>query len=133
MQTMERLVKLKDWTIRLQKEVYAISLAQKDPRTPWFVKVLAACVAGYAFSPIDLIPDFIPVLGLLDDIVLIPLGVTLVVKLIPDEVFKDCRKKAAERSRGTGRKNWIIGGIIIFVWIALGMMSTMLVKRAITQ
>ncbi len=105
--------------VRLRQEVYAISLAQKDPRTPWYAKALAACVVGYALSPIDLIPDFIPVLGLLDDLILIPLGVLLAVKLIPQCVLDECRKKAADESLAAGQKNWIIGGVIILAWMVI--------------
>lgn len=103
----------------LKKETYAIYLACKDPRVPWYAKVLAACVVGYALSPIDLIPDPIPVLGYLDDLVLIPLGIALVVKMIPCEVLQECRLNA-ETACGRGKpKNWIAGTIIILIWIAV--------------
>ena len=74
------------------RELYALYLACKDPRVPWYAKLLAVGVAAYAFSPIDLIPDFIPVLGYLDDLILVPLGIYLVLKLIPDEVMSECRQ-----------------------------------------
>ena len=115
---MALLIKLKEQATGLRQEIYAIYLAEKDPRTPWYAKALAVCVVGYAFSPIDLIPDFIPVLGLLDDLILIPLGVILATKLIPENVLDDCRQKAAKESHTAGRKNWIFAGIIIFAWIA---------------
>jgi uncharacterized membrane protein YkvA (DUF1232 family) len=78
----------------LKIQVYTLYLAYRDPRTPWYAKVFAALVVGYAFSPIDLIPDFIPVLGYLDDLILIPLGVQIALNLIPVEIMEDCREQA---------------------------------------
>jgi len=78
----------------LRAEVYALYLAYRDPRVPWYAKLLAVCVVGYALSPIDLIPDFIPVLGYLDDLVLIPLGVALALWMIPPAVMDECRARA---------------------------------------
>ena len=78
----------------IRREILAIYLAARDPRTPWYAKALAACVAAYALSPIDLIPDFIPVLGYLDDAVIVPLGILAVVKLIPAEIMADHRAAA---------------------------------------
>jgi uncharacterized membrane protein YkvA (DUF1232 family) len=74
---------LRQWARSLKQEAHAVYLAARHPRTPWYAKALALCVAGYAFSPIDLIPDFIPVLGYLDDVVIVPLGILAVIKLIP--------------------------------------------------
>src|SRR5438093_1996163 len=79
---------------QLKTEVYALYLACRDPRVPWYAKLFAACVVGYAFSPIDLIPDFIPVLGYLDDLILVPLGIALAVKMIPQPILDECRLKA---------------------------------------
>src|ERR1700758_4572440 len=79
----------------LKRDAYAVYLAARDPRTPWYVKVLAFAVAGYALSPIDLIPDFIPVLGYLDDLILVPLGIWLVVQLIPPAIMAEHRRSAA--------------------------------------
>src|SRR5574341_877429 len=81
---------------QLKIEVYAIWLAYRDPRVPWYARIFAACVVGYAFSPIDLIPDPVPVLGYLDDLVLIPLGVALALKMIPPQVMAECREKARD-------------------------------------
>jgi uncharacterized membrane protein YkvA (DUF1232 family) len=78
----------------LKTEIYAIYLAVKNPKVPWYAKGLAACVVAYALSPIDLIPDFIPVLGVLDDLILVPLGISIVIKMIPAEVLAECREKA---------------------------------------
>ena len=81
------LERLKHKARLLKIEVYAIYLAYKDPRVPWYARIIAVCVVGYAFSPIDLIPDPIPILGYLDDLILVPLGIALVLKMIPKEVM----------------------------------------------
>jgi uncharacterized membrane protein YkvA (DUF1232 family) len=87
--------RLQTWARTVKRDTYAIYLAARDRRTPWYAKALALCVAGYAFSPIDLIPDFIPVLGYLDELVILPLGILLVVKLIPPELMAEHRATAA--------------------------------------
>src|SRR5215212_6202650 len=84
----------KRWAGRLKSETYALYLAYKDPRVPWYAKLFVALVVGYAFSPIDLIPDSIPVLGYLDDLILVPLGVALAVRMIPPPVLAECRERA---------------------------------------
>ena len=85
---------LRTWARTLRRDAHAVWLAGRDPRTPWYAKVLALAVAGYAFSPIDLIPDFIPVLGYLDDLILVPAGLWLVLKLLPREVLEEHRATA---------------------------------------
>src|SRR3712207_1871976 len=82
------------WARRLKREAYALYLAYRDPRVPWYARVVAACVVAYAFSPLDLIPDPIPVLGYLDDLILVPLGVALAVRLVPATVLAECRVEA---------------------------------------
>jgi len=104
-------------TLRL--ETYALFLAYKDPRTPWYARVAALVVAAYAFSPLDLIPDFIPVLGYLDDLILLPLGILLAIKLIPGEVMADCRSLAREHAGSAGRRNWYAAIIIASIWLAV--------------
>jgi uncharacterized membrane protein YkvA (DUF1232 family) len=104
---------------KLKQEVYALYLASRDRRVPWYARVVAIVVVAYAFSPIDLIPDPIPVLGYLDDLILIPLGIALVIKLIPAEVLQDCRGKAASAMRAGKPKNWVAGVIIILIWVGL--------------
>ncbi len=88
--------RLKIWARRLSRDGHAIYLASRDPRVPWYVKFLAIAVAGYALSPIDLIPDFIPVVGYLDDLIIVPLGIWLVVSLIPEQVMDEYRAIANE-------------------------------------
>ncbi len=102
---------------RLKREVYALYFACRDPRVPWYAKALAACVVGYALSPIDLIPDAIPVLGQLDDLVLIPLGVLAIRGMIAPEVLAECREKAARLDQAP--RNWVAAAIVITVWLAL--------------
>ena len=117
--------RLESWARRLKVEVYAIYLAYKDPRVPWYARVFAAVVVGYAFSPIDLIPDVVPVLGYLDDLILVPLGVALAIKMIPSPVLSECRKKAREtEDRPVNR---VAAAVVVAVWIALAVLAVWLV------
>jgi len=109
--------KLKTKAKSLKREVMALYLAYRRPDVPWYAKLFAVLVVGYALSPIDLIPDFIPVLGYLDDLVLIPLGVSLAVKMIPRSVMEECRAQAEDIFKGGKPKNWIAGAIIIIIWL----------------
>jgi uncharacterized membrane protein YkvA (DUF1232 family) len=110
---------LKSQAKRLKTELSALALAARDPRVPWYAKLLAVIVLAYAFSPIDLIPDFIPVLGYLDDLLLLPLGIWLVLRLIPDPVMADCRVQATANS-GYKPQNWVVAAVIVAIWIGLG-------------
>jgi uncharacterized membrane protein YkvA (DUF1232 family) len=101
----------------IKKNVFVLFLAYKDPRVPWYAKAFAVLVVAYTFSPIDLIPDFIPILGYLDDLILVPLGITLALKMIPQEVIADCRARAEEIRQGGKPKNWIAGALFIAIWI----------------
>lgn len=115
----EGLNALKAKAKKLKKELKVLYLAYRRPDVPWYAKAAAALVIGYALSPIDLIPDFIPVLGYLDDIILIPLGIALVIKLIPDNILEECRAHADEAFKDGKPKNWIAGAFIICLWILL--------------
>ena len=111
---------LKSWKARarlIKGDVIALSFAVRDPRVPWYAKVVAACVVAYALSPIDLIPDFIPVLGYLDDLVLVPFGVWLVVRLIPADVLAECRARAHRVSRRA--RSWVVAVVIVGIWLLL--------------
>lgn len=113
---------IRRWKQRAQtlgRDVVVIYLAAKDPRVPWYAKVLALCVVGYALSPIDLIPDPIPVLGYLDDLILIPLGILLVHRLIPPEVIEACRPEAERRAAVVFKARWVAAAIILLLWIVL--------------
>jgi len=116
---------------QLKVETYAIYLAYKDPRTPWYARIFAACVVGYAFSPIDLVPDPIPVLGYLDDLVLVPLGVTLALKMIPQTVLAECREKAQAAMSQGKPTNWTAAGVIIAIWLFLAVLVIVLVVRTV--
>ncbi len=109
--------KLKEWANEIKKNVLVVYLAAKHKDTPRLAKLLAGLVAAYALSPIDLIPDFIPLLGYLDDIILIPLGITLVINMIPDEVIDECRKQAEEMEQKP--KSTIAAIVIVLIWLAL--------------
>lgn len=113
-------VNLEVWKERarsLERETYALYFACRDPRVPWYAKALAGVVVAYAFSPIDLIPDFIPVLGYLDELLIIPLGVMVVRSMIPATVLADCRERA--RNLEGKPRNWIAAGVIVAIWLAL--------------
>jgi uncharacterized membrane protein YkvA (DUF1232 family) len=118
---------------KLKVETYTLYLAYKDPRVPWHAKVFVACVVGYAFSPIDLIPDFIPILGYLDDSVLIPLGIALALKMIPKPVLEECRTKAQKSLSQEKPINWVAGGLIIAIWLLLTVLIIVIVIRAIKR
>jgi len=105
--------KLKTWAKQLKQEIYTLYLVNKDPRVPWFARVFIFCVVGYALSPIDLIPDFIPVLGYLDDIIILPLGIALALKMIPSTVLTECRQKARERLNTDRPKSVVTASIVI--------------------
>lgn len=109
----------------IKKEIGALSLAYKRPDTPFYAKLVSILVVGYALSPIDLIPDFIPVIGYLDDLILVPLGIMFAIKLIPTDILNECRQQA-ENIIGGEQKNWVAGGIIIFIWALL--LSCILIK-----
>lgn len=98
-------------------DVYALFLGLGDKRVPWYAKTVAAITVGYAFSPIDLIPDFIPVLGQLDDLLLIPVGVYVTMKLIPEDTIDDLRAKAQSMMEGNKPTSWVAGGIVVTIWI----------------
>ena len=111
---------IKSWKIkskRLKREVYALYLDSSHPRTPWYAKVLAVLIIGYALSPIDLIPDFIPVVGYLDDLILVPLGIALLIKIIPKDILEECRAKAEVDLSKRKPKNWIAAIIIALIWL----------------
>lgn len=103
----------------VKQETIALYLAMRDPRVPWQAKLLIWLVLGYAFSPVDLIPDFIPVLGYLDDLILIPIGVSLAVRMIPDELMAECRLHAATAAAQPGLSGKMVAGLIILIWLGL--------------
>lgn len=109
---------LKQRARELETEAHALYLACKDPRVPWHARVFDLCVAGYAFSPIDLIPDFIPVIGYLDDLIIVPLRIILAIKMIPPDVLEECRAKAKESTDQKKPVIWIAALVIVGIWAA---------------
>jgi uncharacterized membrane protein YkvA (DUF1232 family) len=101
---------------KIKEDIFVIAEAYKHPETPFYIKVFAMIVVAYAFSPIDLIPDFIPIIGYLDDLILVPLGIAILLKLIPDHVIQDSREKVAAAGK-IKKKNWIAGTVIILLWV----------------
>lgn len=113
------LEKLKDRVEDLKRETFALYLAARHPLTPWYAKAFVALVVAYAVSPIDLIPDFIPVLGFLDDLILIPAGVWIAIRMIPAPVLEECRARAGE-SLGEGRPSGrAAAAVVIAIWVVL--------------
>ena len=124
------LARLRDWARAIRRDVHAIYLASRDPRVPWYAKALGICIAAYALSPIDLIPDFIPVLGYLDEAILLPLGILLVVRMIPPDVMAEHRAAAVIAAE---QPQSMAGAIfIVAVWIALTAVAGWLVYRWIS-
>lgn len=113
------LARLKRHAAELKLQTYALYYAYLDPRTPGYARVFALLVAAYAFSPIDLIPDFIPILGYLDDLLIIPAGIWLALKMIPPEVMLACRAKASERQASDPRLGRMAGVMIVIGWAAM--------------
>jgi uncharacterized membrane protein YkvA (DUF1232 family) len=111
------LEKLKQCARHLKAETFALYLAARDPRTSWYAKLVLAGIVAYAFSPIDLIPDFVPVLGYLDDLVLIPLSIALAIKLVPHSVLAECRAQAQETIKNGKPVSRVGGAVIVVIWL----------------
>lgn len=121
-------VRLGEWAKALKHEVMALYVAARDPCTPWTAKLIAGAVVAYALSPIDLIPDFVPVLGLLDDVILVPIGIWIALKLIPRDVMADARLKAtAYQGRPT---SYLAAVAIIVLWISFAALAVWVARRA---
>jgi len=123
------LAKLKTKAAELKREICALYLAARDPRTPRCAKVVIVCIVAYALSPIDLIPDPIPVLGYLDDLLLLPLGIWLAIRMIPREVLHECREKAATTSEELPENRWAAGVIVAFWLAALILITDLLIQK----
>jgi uncharacterized membrane protein YkvA (DUF1232 family) len=122
----EGLERLRGWARTIKRDVIALWLAARDPRVPAYAKLLAAIVAAYALSPIDLIPDFIPILGYLDDLLIVPLGILAAIRLVPPEVMADLRFKALDRSKPTSKAGLFA---ILIIWIAAGYLGWLVLFR----
>ena len=128
---MESFEKLKAWAKQLKSELLALYLAYKHPRTPLYARILAIVVVAYAFSPIDLIPDPIPVLGYLDDLILVPLGIALAVRMIPPGVLDECRTEVREGDVRTGPKGTAAAVAVVAIWLLLAALMVYLALGAL--
>ena len=115
----------------LKAETYALYLAYKHPGTPWYARLLAGLVIAYALSPLDLVPDFIPVLGYLDDLILVPLGIPLALRLIPAAVMAECRVQAKTELLTAKPRQWFPVVVILMIWIALGVTALLWLRNLI--
>jgi len=114
----------------LKRETLALYLAARHPRTPWYARMLVAAIAAYALSPIDLIPDFIPVLGLVDEVVLLPLAIALALRLVPADVIAECRARAAEAFAAGRPVSRSAAVAIVLVWLGLVVLTAVVFLRA---
>jgi uncharacterized membrane protein YkvA (DUF1232 family) len=104
------------WTRKLKTEIHALYFAYRDPRVPWYAKAFIAALVGYVLCPLDLIPNFIPVLGYVDYILLIPAGITLAIKMVPQDVLEECRERAQSESLNK-RSHWAAAVFIAVIWL----------------
>lgn len=114
----EWIERLKSWARALKRDVVALWIGARDPRTPWIAKLIAGAVAAYALSPVDLIPDFVPVLGYLDDLLIVPLGMALAIRMIPPALMVEFRALAAER--GKRPRSYAAATMIVLAWLGSG-------------
>jgi uncharacterized membrane protein YkvA (DUF1232 family) len=127
---------LESWRLRarqLKTETYALYLVYRDPRTPWHARLFAALVVGYAFSPIDLIPDFVPVLGYLDDLLLVPLGVLLALKMVPPAVWAESRARAREAMAAGKPVSRAAAVVIVMIWLAIAAVGGVVMVRVLRK
>lgn len=124
------LEKLKQRARQIKSETFALYLAARDPRTPWYAKLLVAGIVAYAFSPIDLIPDFVPVLGYLDDLIILPLGITLAIKMVPNSVLAECRTRAQDAIQNERPVSRAAAAVIVVIWLLLAVLYTVWVYEA---
>ena len=114
---------------QLSAQTYALYLAYRHPRTPWYAKVFAALVVGYVFSPIDPIPDFIPGVGLLDEMVVVPIGVLIAAKMVPRQVMEECQERAREVAEGEKPVSRVAAVVVVAVWLACVALAVLLAVR----
>ena len=114
---------------KLKQDALALFLAYRDERVSWWARVIILCVVAYAFSPLDLIPDFIPVLGYLDDLIILPLGIFLAVKLVPADVFEECRQLAREIYTDKKSIGRIAAMVVLSIWLLMGAALVCLVVK----
>jgi len=125
------IARLRDWAREIKRDVTALYLAARDPRVPWHAKAVALAVAAYALSPIDLIPDFIPVLGYLDDVIIVPLGIVLAVRLIPADILAEHRATATTLGRQPANRTAAV--VIVAIWIGLALVAAIAAANYLQQ
>jgi uncharacterized membrane protein YkvA (DUF1232 family) len=119
--------RFRDRARALKRDTYALYLAARDPRTPWCAKLIAVAILAYALSPLDLIPDFIPVLGIVDDLIILPLGIAAVLKLVPAQVLADCRARADSQ---TDRPvSWIGAMVVVSIWLLVAVWLFLMIRQ----
>ena len=123
----------RDWAGKLKRQTFALYLACRDPRVPWYAKALGALVVAYALSPVDLIPDFIPVLGYLDDLILLPLGIALVIRLIPQEIMQECHARATAEFALGRTKTKTAAVVVILAWVIVFFLVAIVVLRKVVH
>jgi len=111
--------KIKAWAKNLKRQTFVLYLAYKDNRVPLYAKLFIIGVVSYAFSPIDLIPDFIPILGFLDEVIILPIGIMFALKMIPKDVIANCEIEAKRMMENGKPKNWVVGILIVLIWSIL--------------
>jgi len=126
------LLEVKKRAQQLKAETYALYLVARDPRTPWYAKLLVAGIVAYAFSPIDMIPDFIPIIGYLDDLILLPIAITLALKMVPHSVLVECRAQAHDTMQNKQPISWVAGAVIISIWVLLVTLCIVWLYEALT-
>lgn len=130
---MQMLGRWKQHALELKTEAYALGLAVKHPGTSWYAKALAAAVVAYALCPIDLIPDFIPIIGYVDDLLLVPLGIALALKLIPPQIVSECRAQAETSMQEVRPTSWIAAAIIIAIWVLTAAIVVAVALRSVQR
>ena len=123
--------RVRGWARTLKRDTYALYLAARDPRTPVLAKIVAALVAAYAFSPFDLIPDFVPIVGYLDDVVIVPLGIYLAIRLVPPDVMAECRQRAEQNRPVSKPVSWVAGGLMVTAWVLVAALAVRVAWRAL--
>ena len=127
---MQLLERLKQHAKRLKSETFVLYSAARHPETPWYAKLLVAAIVAYAISPIDLIPDFIPVVGYFDDMVIIPLGITLAIKLVPPHVLAECRARHQEDVVHGKHASRVAGIVIVIIWLVVAALLMVWIYKA---
>jgi uncharacterized membrane protein YkvA (DUF1232 family) len=126
---MQGIARWRLWARQLKTKTYAVYLACKDPRTPWYARLFGVAVVAYAFSPIDLIPDFIPVLGHLDDLIIVPLGIAIALRMIPQNVLDECQNTAQQMLESGKPTNWVATCVIVAIWLLVVALTVWLLWR----